>query len=114
MNSLLVLACVCIALGAVMAFPSHEHHFVPHYHYAYGVHDPHTHDHKSQKEDRHHDDVHGSYTHHEPDGTKRVVEYHSDKHEGFQALVKREGHAKHPHGATSYVGTTHWGHGSGR
>lgn len=87
---------------------------MPHYHYKYGVHDPHTHDHKHQDEERHHDHVKGSYSLDEPDGTKRIVHYTSDKHEGFKAEVHREGHAKHPHGAHSYVGVTHWGHGSGK
>lgn len=99
---------------------------MPHYHFEYGVHDPHTKDHKSQDEHRNHDDVKGSYTIHDPDGTKRIVEYTSGKHDGFQALVRREGHAQHPahygkhghghggEGGTSYVKATHWGHGSGR
>uniref|UniRef100_A0A182PIR4 Cuticle protein 8 n=1 Tax=Anopheles epiroticus TaxID=199890 RepID=A0A182PIR4_9DIPT len=38
----------------------------------------------------------GAYTLDEADGTKRVVEYSSDKHNGFQAHVKRVGHADHP------------------
>lgn len=93
------------------------------------MHDPHSKDHKSQEEHRHHDDVKGSYTVHEPDGTKRIVEYTAGKKTGFQAVVRREGKAQHPaiygkdghhhgghagHGGTSYVGVTHWGHGSGR
>ncbi|KAL1505348.1 hypothetical protein ABEB36_004935 [Hypothenemus hampei] len=90
------------------------HPMVPHYHYKYGVHDPHTKDHKHQHEHRHHDDVHGEYSFDEPDGTKRIVKYTSDKHDGFKAEVHREGHAKHPHHGTSYVGVTHWGHGSGK
>lgn len=32
----------------------------------------------------------------EPDGTKRVVEYVADKHHGFNAVVKKIGHAHHP------------------
>lgn len=99
---------------------------VPHYQFEYGVHDPHTHDVKSQHEHRDHDHVKGGYTLKEADGTQRVVEYTSDPHAGFQAVVKRIGHAQHPAhyskhghghggaGGTSYVGVTHWGHGSGR
>ena len=93
---------------------------VPGYHFEYGVKDPHTKDHKTQDEHREHDDVKGSYTLKEADGTKRIVEYTSGKKDGFQAVVKRVGHAQHPghhghdDGGTSYVGVTHWGHGSGR
>ncbi|XP_030755737.1 cuticle protein 19-like [Sitophilus oryzae] len=95
----------------------HHHHHTPHYHFSYGVHDPHTKDHKSHQEYRHKDKVVGRYTVEEPDGTHRIVEYTADKHNGFQAVVKRIGHAKHPghkgHGH-SFFGTTHWGYGSGR
>lgn len=38
----------------------------------------------------------GGYTVQEPDGTTRVVEYTSDKHKGFNAIVKKIGHAQHP------------------
>ncbi|XP_030755735.1 cuticle protein 19-like [Sitophilus oryzae] len=119
MNSLLVCFLVFFSVSVVLSYPHHHHH-IPHYHFKYGVHDPHTHDHKAQKEERHHDDVKGGYFLKEPDGTKRVVEYTSGHHEGFKAVVRREGHAHHPAhdghgpGGTSYVGVTHWGHGSGR
>ncbi|ENN75703.1 larval cuticle protein A3A [Dendroctonus ponderosae] len=140
MNTFAVVLYVSIAITAALAFPGHgdgheehkgEEHHVPGYHFEYGVHDPHSKDHKSQEEHRDHDDVKGSYTIHDPDGTKRIVEYNSGKKDGFQAVVKREGHAQHPaiygdkhadghghedhgKGGTSYVGVTHWGHGSGR
>ncbi|CAG9835756.1 unnamed protein product [Diabrotica balteata] len=107
-----------------------------HYKFEYGVHDPHTHDHKSQHEHRHGHDVTGGYTLKEADGTHRVVKYKSSPHNGFEAVVERVGHAQHPAhyghghghgghgdgghgGATSYVGVTHWanqgseGHGHG-
>lgn len=100
---------------------------VPHYHFEYGVHDPHTHDVKSHQESRHGDDVKGMYTVLEPDGTTRIVEYKAGKHTGFQATVRYIGHAKHPahhdkhgkvdHGVAggfSYIGDSHWGYGSGR
>lgn len=86
-----------------------------HYKFEYGVHDPHTHDKKSQHEQRHGHHVHGGYEFKEPDGTHRVVKYISGPHKGFEAIVERRGHAHHPghhghgHGATSYVGVTHWG-----
>lgn len=38
----------------------------------------------------------GGYSLYEPDGTKRVVEYTADKHHGFNAVVKKIGHAHHP------------------
>ncbi|CAG9772503.1 unnamed protein product [Ceutorhynchus assimilis] len=134
MNTFTVVLYVSLAITAALAYPNghedggkDEDHQAPGYHYAYGVHDPHTKDHKSQEEHRDHDDVKGSYTIHDPDGTKRIVEYTSGKHTGFQAVVTREGHAQHPahygkhgkeghggEGGTSYVKTTHWGHGSGR
>ncbi|XP_025837220.1 adult-specific cuticular protein ACP-20-like [Agrilus planipennis] len=94
-----------------------------HYHFSYGVHDAHTKDHKSQHEERDGHVVKGSYFLDEPDGTKRIVEYVAGPHSGFQAVVKRIGHAHHPqhyghghhhgydkHGGESYVGATHWGH----
>lgn len=32
----------------------------------------------------------------EPDGTTRLVEYTADDHNGFNAVVKKIGHAHHP------------------
>lgn len=52
------------------------------YEFAYEVKDPHTHDIKSQHEHRDGDVVKGVYSLHQPDGTVRVVEYHSDKKSG--------------------------------
>lgn len=40
----------------------------------------------------------------EADGTTRVVEYTADKHNGFNAIVKRIGHAEHPHVYGKYEG----------
>ncbi|XP_050303463.1 adult-specific cuticular protein ACP-20-like [Anthonomus grandis grandis] len=135
MNTFTVVFYVSIAITLALAFPDGhdhaDHHAPAGYHFEYGVHDPHTKDHKSQEEHRDHDKVKGSYVVHEPDGTKRIVEYTSNKHDGFQAVVRREGHAQHPAhygkdghghaghghggvGGTSYVGVTHWGHGSGK
>lgn len=39
----------------------------------------------------------GGYSLKESDGTTRVVEYTADKHHGFNAIVKKIGHAHHPH-----------------
>lgn len=72
-----------------------EHHGPVYYKFEYSVHDPHTHDIKEQKEERHGDVVKGYYSLIEPDGTKRVVEYTADKHNGFNAVVHRE-HSHHP------------------
>ncbi|KAL7292774.1 hypothetical protein TKK_0013603 [Trichogramma kaykai] len=68
----------------------------PKYAYNYGVSDPHTGDVKSAHEERDGDVVKGSYSVNEPDGTIRVVEYTADDHNGFQAVVKKIGHAVHP------------------
>ncbi|XP_062543985.1 adult-specific cuticular protein ACP-20-like [Armigeres subalbatus] len=73
-----------------------EHHSHPKYKFEYGVKDHKTGDHKSQWEHRDGDVVKGQYTLHEADGTERIVDYTSDKHHGFQAHVKRVGHAHHP------------------
>ncbi|XP_058465286.1 cuticle protein 19-like [Malaya genurostris] len=97
---------VCLALAASAQYYSdHGHHVEikeyhdhPKYKYEYGVKDGHTGDHKSQWEHRDGDIVKGGYTLDEADGTHREVEYKSDHHNGFQAHVKRVGHAHHPHG----------------
>ncbi|XP_059052469.1 larval cuticle protein A3A-like [Achroia grisella] len=76
-----------------------EHHVdyyaIPKYTYEYKIEDPHTGDNKYQHETRDGDVVKGVYSLHEADGTIRIVEYTADKHNGFNAVVKREGHAKH-------------------
>ena len=68
----------------------------PQYKFEYGVKDGHTGDHKTQWEHRDGDVVKGGYSFNEADGTKRVVEYTSDKKNGFNAVVKNIGHAHHP------------------
>ncbi|XP_038117154.1 pro-resilin [Culex quinquefasciatus] len=84
-------------LGSYGSGDEHKDYYAyPKYKYEYGVKDGHTGDHKSQWEERDGDVVKGGYTLHEADGTERVVEYTSDKHNGFQAVVKRVGHADHP------------------
>lgn len=97
------------------------------------MHDPHTGDKKQQYEVRDGHVVKGAYSLHEPDGTIRVVEYVAGPHSGFNAVVKRIGHAHHPQhyhhhdgghggsdegyggasydgGAHSTVGVTHFGY----
>lgn len=67
-----------------------------HYKYGYAVKDPHTGDHKEAWESRDGDAVKGSYSLLDSDGTKRVVDYTADKHQGFSAVVKTIGHG-HEH-----------------
>ncbi|XP_070505583.1 cuticle protein 19-like [Chironomus tepperi] len=74
---------------------SKDYYHHPSYKFEYGVHDPHTHDHKSQWETRDGDVVKGEYTLDEADGTKRIVKYHADDKNGFNAKVERVGHAHH-------------------
>lgn len=66
------------------------------YKFDYGVHDPYTGDNKQQHEIRHGDVVKGAYSFKEADGTTRVVEYEAGPHSGFNAVVRRIGHARHP------------------
>lgn len=61
-----------------------------HYQFSYGVSDPQTGDSKSQEEHREGDVVKGSYSLIEADGSKRTVEYTSDPHNGFNAVVHNE------------------------
>ncbi|XP_028168278.1 histidine-rich glycoprotein-like [Ostrinia furnacalis] len=74
----------------------HEHHYdyyaYPKYEFEYKVEDKHTGDHKTQHEHRDGDAVKGFYSLHEPDGSERHVDYHSDKHNGFHATVKHSTH----------------------
>ncbi|KAF6212026.1 hypothetical protein GE061_012544 [Apolygus lucorum] len=102
MNSL-----ACFVLLGLVAFAAaqyghgHEHeehydyHAHPKYEFEYSVHDPHTGDVKEQHESRDGDSVKGYYSLKEADGTTREVHYTADKHNGFNAEVKRHGHAHH-------------------
>lgn len=63
-----------------------------HYEFEYSVHDSHTGDIKQQKETRAGDAVQGSYSLVQPDGVQRIVDYTSDKVNGFNAVVRYEGH----------------------
>ncbi|XP_055527203.1 cuticle protein 19-like [Wyeomyia smithii] len=87
----------CLLAATVLAKVELHHGPIP-YKFQYGVNDGHTGDHKTHWEHREGDRVIGQYTVAEADGTHRVVQYKSDPTTGFQAHVKREGHAKHPHG----------------
>lgn len=61
----------------------------PKYKYEYDVKDPHTGDYHSHWEERDGDAVKGEYSVFDSDGSLRIVEYSADKHNGFQAKVKR-------------------------
>ncbi|KAF6212032.1 hypothetical protein GE061_012550 [Apolygus lucorum] len=104
MNTLVVFACLLgVAFaqyhGGYQGGYGHEehydHHAPPHYQFEYSVHDPHTGDVKAQHETREGDVVKGYYTLKEADGTTREVHYTADHHNGFNAEVKRVGHAVH-------------------
>ncbi|XP_049293237.1 cuticle protein 8-like [Anopheles funestus] len=101
---LALIACLAIVASAQYhGEPEHKEHYAhPKYKFEYGVKDPHTGDHKSQWEVRDGDVVKGAYTLHEADGTERVVEYKSDGHNGFEADVKKVGHAHHPQNYPSH------------
>ncbi|XP_066254829.1 adult-specific cuticular protein ACP-20-like [Euwallacea similis] len=73
-----------------------DYYAPPKYEFGYGVADHHTGDNKEQKEVRHGDVVQGEYSLKEPDGTIRTVKYSADDHNGFNAVVLRQGHAVHP------------------
>ncbi|XP_046426677.1 larval cuticle protein A3A-like [Neodiprion virginianus] len=62
----------------------------PQYSYSYDVHDSITGDAKSQTETRNGDVVQGSYSLIEADGTRRIVDYTADPHNGFNAVVHKE------------------------
>ncbi|XP_023304350.2 uncharacterized protein LOC111686234 [Lucilia cuprina] len=66
------------------------------YEFDYGVKDLKTGDIKNQWEQRDGDHVKGRYSLKESDGTTRIVEYTADGHNGFNAVVKKIGHAHHP------------------
>uniref|UniRef100_A0A1I8MPY2 Cuticle protein n=1 Tax=Musca domestica TaxID=7370 RepID=A0A1I8MPY2_MUSDO len=86
-------------LSAGHGHESHDEHYDeyahPKYEFKYGVKDPKTGDVKDQWEHRDGDQVKGGYSLKEADGTTRIVEYHADKHNGFNAVVKNIGHPHH-------------------
>ncbi|KAL4710531.1 hypothetical protein ACJJTC_008933 [Scirpophaga incertulas] len=83
----------------------------PRYQFNYGVTDAHTGDQKSQWEARDGDVVKGQYSLVEPDGTIRTVDYTSDAHNGFNAVVSRQGHAAHPAVAPRVIAAPALAHG---
>ncbi|KAJ8731861.1 hypothetical protein PYW08_014591 [Mythimna loreyi] len=87
-----------------------DYYSYPKYSFDYAVADPHTGDHKTQWESRDGDVVKGAYSLAEPDGTTRIVEYTADKHNGFQAVVKRIGHAHHPQHYAPHSSSGYYSH----
>ncbi|XP_014246848.1 cuticle protein 7-like [Cimex lectularius] len=73
----------------------HDYYAPPHYSFEYKVHDEHKGDVKSHHETREGDKVKGFYMLKEADGTVREVHYTADHKNGFNAEVKRVGHAVH-------------------
>ncbi|XP_014254030.1 adult-specific cuticular protein ACP-20-like [Cimex lectularius] len=92
-------ACMAVASALYGGEEGHHEHVdyyaPPHYSFEYKVEDKHTGDYKSQHETREGDKVKGFYMLKDPDGTVREVHYTADKHNGFNAEVKRVGHAVH-------------------
>ncbi|CAH1403337.1 unnamed protein product [Nezara viridula] len=68
----------------------HDEYAEPHYKFEYSVHDPHTGDIKSQKEERYGDKTQGVYSLVEPDGSQREVQYSVEGKSGFLAQVHKE------------------------
>ncbi|CAG9560611.1 unnamed protein product [Danaus chrysippus] len=101
-----------VAPVAYHAAPVHaqghqEYYSHPKYEFEYSVADTHTGDIKSQHEARDGDQVTGSYSLHQPDGSVRTVHYSADAHSGFNAQVENSGPSTHvqpqPHYAPVHV-----------
>jgi hypothetical protein len=88
-----------------------DYNSYPKYKYEYGVKDHHTGDNKDQWEVRDGDVVKGEYSLVESDGTKRIVSYTADDKHGFNAVVKKIGHAVYPQYYTKYPVSYDYGHG---
>ncbi|XP_030374854.1 larval cuticle protein A2B-like [Scaptodrosophila lebanonensis] len=80
-----------VAVAQKVLVKSHEEYDPhPQYRFSYGVDDKITGDSKSQVEERDGDIVRGEYSLIDADGYKRTVQYTSDPHNGFNAVVNRE------------------------
>ncbi|XP_018328746.1 cuticle protein 19-like [Agrilus planipennis] len=116
------LAVVCLVVLASCGYIEHgyegysvgeyehkpEPYHYPKYAFNYEVNDPWTGDKKQQYEERDGDEVKGTYSLKEADGTTRVVQYKADKHNGFNAVVHKVGKAHEiDHNQVEY---THGGH----
>nr|XP_024218626.1 cuticle protein 7-like [Halyomorpha halys] len=71
-------------------YKEEQYYDPPHYEFHYSVHDEHTGDIKSQKEQREGDHTQGEYSLVEPDGSLRLVKYSVEGKSGFQAEVLKE------------------------
>ncbi|CAB0020079.1 unnamed protein product [Nesidiocoris tenuis] len=80
-------------VAVASAAPAEEYDPHPQYSFSYSVNDPTTGDSKQQSESRDGDNVQGSYSLVEPDGTTRTVDYTADPVNGFNAVVHKEGTA---------------------
>ena len=79
-----------VAKAVVTKTVDNEYDPNPQYSYGYDVNDALTGDSKTQQEQRDGDVVRGSYSLVEADGTRRIVEYTADPHNGFNAVVHKE------------------------
>ncbi|KAL1138619.1 hypothetical protein AAG570_008682 [Ranatra chinensis] len=103
-QAVITLALFALAVAVPIHYDSHDIHedehkdyySPPHYQYEYKVHDGHTGDVKSHHETREGDTVKGVYMQHQPDGTILEVHYTADKHNGYNAVVKKLGKSVHP------------------
>ncbi|XP_028029522.1 cuticle protein 18.6-like [Bombyx mandarina] len=87
-----VVLSLAVAASALPVLEYAEHEAPAHYDFEYSVHDQQSGDIKQQKESRAGDAVQGFYSLVQPDGVHRIVEYTSDKVNGFNANVRYEGH----------------------
>lgn len=67
-------------ISYIWVFIMSQHY--PEYRFEYSVKDDHTHDFKTQHEQRNGDHVSGFYSLVEPDGNERIVHYQADDHHG--------------------------------
>ncbi|GJQ66162.1 hypothetical protein Trydic_g4224 [Trypoxylus dichotomus] len=88
-----------------------DYNAYPKYNFNYAVNDPHTGDEKQHNEERDGDQVKGSYTVKEADGTTRIVEYQADGHNGFNAVVHKVGTPTNGGDAGGYGGASGYGDG---
>ncbi|KAL1138621.1 hypothetical protein AAG570_008684 [Ranatra chinensis] len=99
---IIFLGLFALAVAVPLHYQGHDHgnhkdyYSPPHYVYEYKVHDGHTGDVKSHQETREGDTVKGVYMQHQPDGTILEVHYTADKHNGYNAVVKKLGKSIHP------------------
>ncbi|KAJ8718602.1 hypothetical protein PYW08_002839 [Mythimna loreyi] len=89
-------AAACAGLVPVSKVVYAEPEAPVNYEFSYAVQDGQSGDVKQQQESRAGDAVQGSYSLVQPDGVKRIVDYTSDKVNGFNANVRYEGTPVYP------------------